>query len=143
MSEKNHCSFCGRDGARVEYLVAGIPDALICEDCVANAAAVIDKDKPKPFPPPDEPVLAEMGGKVYASFRNFILNLTSVDCIAQDDSNGDGFSHTVMFAGGGTCRVERLVADSLRRWMAANRLDAPPAAGKKTEWMAANRLEAE
>jgi ClpX C4-type zinc finger len=46
-----HCSFCGRDHTQVERLVAG-GSAHICDGCIAECVAVLDKhggfDRPGP-----------------------------------------------------------------------------------------------
>lgn len=40
-----HCSFCsGRHPDEVRFLVAG-PGVFICDDCIAQAAALVDEKK--------------------------------------------------------------------------------------------------
>lgn len=37
----HYCSFCGKPDAEVEQLIAG-PDVMICNECVAQCAELID-----------------------------------------------------------------------------------------------------
>ena len=41
--DKQHCSFCGRDRAEVNILIAGI-DAHICDACVAQAQTILTEE---------------------------------------------------------------------------------------------------
>jgi ClpX C4-type zinc finger len=48
---KRYCAFCGRDETQVSRLVAG-SSAHICDSCIAECVAVLDRhggfDRPRP-----------------------------------------------------------------------------------------------
>ncbi len=42
--KEDHCSFCGHERSKVQFLISGV-DAMICEECTKQAFRIISEDK--------------------------------------------------------------------------------------------------
>ncbi|WP_405063446.1 hypothetical protein OG474_17875 [Kribbella sp. NBC_01505] len=80
------CSFCGKDKADVDRLIAG-PAVFICSDCVGLCEQILSEDPTRSFPPLDDKTVEELladiarlhvsRGQVEAAVQERVLHLRS------------------------------------------------------------------